>query len=591
VGSELCIRESFDAVGLTLPNNGLVFQRRTIIVALLVGTVITLLASLRPAVRATRVPPIAAVREGAKLAPGRFHRYRGIGAALVIAVGFGALLVGLFVHGLGTAQVLTFMLVGALLVFIGVAVFSSRLVRPLAVAANPVARWSVIALSVAIWPLFSLPYWLIRYGAWGPGPTGRRVGAFLLGSVLNPLLLVVVALMALRRALTTWHPEWPAEVPGVLAERSATEIGGENSRRDPQRTAATAAALMIGLALVTLVAALAAGIIKPFEDAVDENFTADYAVTAQNNFDPIPISVAVAAAKAPGVVSIASVRAGDGRLFDKTIQVTAVDPQAPDVLNLDWKQGSQAVLGQLGADGAVIADDYADDHHLTIGSPIDVETPTGAPLNLKIAGIFHPPTGGSPLGKVTISAATFDKNYEQPRNLFTFVRMRGGVSDTNTNALKASLASFPNAKAVTRAQFKDNEVSGLKNVLNILYVLLALSVVVSLIGIINTLVLTVFERTRELGMMRAIGMTRRQTRRMIRHESVLTALIGAGLGIVLGLVLAGLLSARLDFIEFVLPVPQLITFAVVAVVVGVFAAVFPARRAARLDPLQALQYE
>src|SRR5207244_4190197 len=148
--------------------------------------------------------------------------------------------------------------------------------------------------------------------------------------------------------------------------------------------AATAAALMIGLALVTLVAALAAGIIKPFEDAVDEIFTADYAVTAQNNFDPIPISVAAAAAKAPGVESIASVRTGDGRLFGKTIQVTAVDPQAPDLLSLDWKQGTQAVLGQLGADGTVIADGYADDHHLTIGSPIDVETPTGDSFHLKI---------------------------------------------------------------------------------------------------------------------------------------------------------------------------------------------------------------
>jgi ABC-type antimicrobial peptide transport system permease subunit len=581
----------FDAVGFTLPNNGLVLQTRTIIVALLVGTLITLLASLRPAIRATRVPPIAAVREGAKLPPGRLHRYRGVGAAFLIAVGFAALLVGLFVHGLGTTRVLTFLLVGALLVFLGVAVFSSRLVRPLAVAANPIARWSVVALSVAIWPLFSLPYWLLRYGVWGPGPVGRRVAAFLLGSLLNPLLLVVVTLMALRRALTAWRPEWPAEFPGVLAERSATRIGGENSRRDPQRTAATAAALMIGLALVTLVAALAAGIIKPFEDAVDQIFTADYAVTAQNNFDPIPISVAAAAAKAPGVESIASVRTGDGRVFGKTIQLTAVDPQAADLLSLDWTHGTQAVLGQLGADGAVVADSYADDHHLTIGSPVDLETPRGGQLRLRIAGIYHPPAGGSPFGTVTISSATFDKNYEQPKNLYTFIRMKGGVTDANTNALKASLASFPNAKAVTREQFKDNQVSGLKNVLNILYVLLALSVVVSLIGIINTLVLTVFERTRELGMMRAIGMTRRQTRRMIRHESVVTALIGAALGIVLGLVLAGLLSARLAFIEFVLPVPQLITFAAIAVVVGVFAAVFPARHAARLDPLQALQYE
>ena len=137
----------------------------------------------------------------------------------------------------------------------------------------------------------------------------------------------------------------------------------------------------------------------------------------------------------------------------------------------------------------------------------------------------------------------------------------------------------------------DAQISGLKSILNILYVLLALSIVVSLFGIVNTLVLTVFERTRELGMLRAIGMTRRQVRRMIRHESVITALIGAALGIALGVVLGGLLVARIDFIEFALPVLQLVIFAVAAVVVGIVAALFPARRAARLRVLEALQYE
>jgi putative ABC transport system permease protein len=581
----------FDAVGITLPNNGLVFETRTIVVSLLVGTLITLLASLRPALRATRVPPIAAVREGAKLAPGRFHRFRGVGAASVVIIGFGLLLLGLFVHNLGTAQVLTLMLVGALLVFVGVAVFSSRLVRPLAVAANPLARWSVVAFSAIVWPLFSLPYWLLRRGVWGPGSVGPRILMFVGGALLNPLLLVIVLVMAARRRFTSWSPEWPLDFPGVVTERSATSIGSENTQRDPQRTASTAAALMIGLALVTLVAALAAGIIKPFENAVDRIFIGDYAVTAQNNFDPIPTSAAAAAAKAPGVQAIASVRIGDGRTFNKTIQVTAVDPQAAEVLRLDWTHGSQAVLGQLGANGTFIDTDYAKSHDLKVGSPISVLTPTGGRLDLRVAGIFRAPSGGSPFGAVTISAATFDQNYDQPRNLFTFVRMNGGVNDANTQALKAALAEFPNAKAVTRSQFKTNQISGLKNVLNILYVLLALSVVVSVFGIVNTLVLTVFERTRELGMLRAIGMTRRQTRRMIRHESVVTALIGAALGIVLGLVLSALLTARIDFIEFVLPVPQLIIFAVVSVVVGIFAAIFPARRAARLNPLEALHYE
>ena len=285
---------------------------------------------------------------------------------------------------------------------------------------------------------------------------------------------------------------------------------------------------MIGLALVTLVAVLAQGIISTFTGAVNDIFTSDYAITAQNNFNPIPTSAAEAAASAPGVTAIASVRAGDARIFGKTTQASAVDPQIGQVLTLDWKAGSQAVLAKLGADGAFTDNDYAKTHHLHIGSPVKVQTPTGQTLDLTIKGIFDPPTGGSPFGPVTMSSATFDANYTAPKNLFTFIKMSGGVTDANTKALDSALEAFPNAKAQTRDEFIDNQISGLKSVLNVLYVLLALSVLVSLFGIVNTLVLTIFERTRELGMLRAIGMTRRQVRRMIRHESIITSLIGGG---------------------------------------------------------------
>ena len=192
---------------------------------------------------------------------------------------------------------------------------------------------------------------------------------------------------------------------------------------------------------------------------------------------------------------------------------------------------------------------------------------------------------------MTISQSTWDKFNENPENIYSFVRMRGGETDANLAALSAKLKAYPDAKVQTRQQFIDNQISGLNSVLNILYVLLALSVIVSLFGIVNTLVLTVFERTREIGMLRAIGMTRRQVRRMIRHESVITALIGGVLGIALGIVLGGLLVYRVDFISFSLPVTSLIVFAIATIIVGILAAIFPARRAARLNVLQALQYE
>jgi putative ABC transport system permease protein len=261
------------------------------------------------------------------------------------------------------------------------------------------------------------------------------------------------------------------------------------------------------------------------------------------------------------------------------------------MFRLDWVDGSQETMATLGDDGAFADKGYAKAHRLAIGSPITVTFATGAQKTFKLKGIFDPPAGGSPFGRVTVSQATWDKYNPNPRNLYTFLRVRGGESEVNLKQLGASLKAFPNAKVQTREQFVDNQIKPLSRVLNILYVLLALSVIVSLFGIVNTLVLTVFERTREIGMLRAIGMTRRQVRRMIRAESVITALIGGVLGIVLGIVLGGLLVARVDFIEFSLPVKSLIVFALMTVVVGVLAAIFPARRAARLNVLEALQYE
>jgi putative ABC transport system permease protein len=507
----------FNAVGFTLPNNGLVLHTRTVIVALVVGILITVLASLIPAFRATRVPPIAAVREGAELPPGRFHKYRPVGSVLLTAFGFALLIYGLFGHGLGTKQILLFMGLGTLLVFIGVALLAVRFVRPL---------------------------------SWALGAPAARFGG----------------------------------AAGALAR--------DNARRNPQRTASTASALMIGLALVTLVAVIAAGITKSFRGAVDNLWVSGYAITAQNNFDPIPIAAGNSAARTPGVQAIANVRGGDALIFKSVHQATAVNPGGAQVFNINWLDGgSNAVIAHLGGHGAFVDDNFAKTHHLKIGSPLTLTAPTGESVDLQVHGIFKPPTGGSPFGPVTISDATWDSIYNSPQNIYSFVLMHGGETDANKAALEQQLKAFPDAKVQTKQEFIDNQISGLNAILNVLFVLLALSVIVSLFGIVNTLVLTVFERTRELGMLRAIGMTRRQVRRMIRAEAVITALMGGVIGIVLGAVLGGLLAARIDFIVFALPVAQLTIFAVAAIVVGLLAAIFPARRAGKLNVLEALQYE
>ncbi len=506
----------FDAVGFTLPNNGLLFSTRTIVVSLLLGIVVTLVASVFPAIRATRVPPIAAVREGATIPPGRFARFRTPVAAVITVLGFALLGWGIFGPGLDTTKLLLFMIIGTLLIFIGVALLSAPLI-----------------------PMFT--------------------------QILG----------------------WPATRIGGVAG----SLARDNARRNPQRTASTAAALMIGLALVTLVATLASGITQTFRGAVNDLFKGDYAITAQNNFSPIPTAAADAAAKAPGVTVVGNVRSGDALAFGEAFFATAVDPGTKDVLTLDWKEGSQDTLATLGADGAFVDDGFADKHDLKLGSPIDVTFVSGNTRTFTVKGIFDPPSGGSPFGPVTVSTEVWDAENTAPQNLYSFLNIEGGETDANQAALDQTLAAFPNAKAQTREAFIDNQISGLSSILNILYVLLALSVLVSLFGIINTLVLSVFERTREIGMLRAIGMTRRQVRRMIRHESVITSLIGAAIGIVLGVILAALLIVRVDFIDFAFPTGQIIVFAVAAIFVGILAAIFPARRAAKLNPLEALHYE
>src|SRR3954454_9858332 len=200
----------------------------------------------------------------------------------------------------------------------------------------------------------------------------------------------------------------------------------------------------------------------------------------------------------------------------------------------NWTAGGPSTPARLGSNGAFVSKDFAKKHRLAVGARIDAETPEGKKLALVVRGIYDPPKGAPYLGDLAISVPTFDRAFPTPTNLFTLVNMRGGDTGANTARLTAALRQFPDAKIQTIKEFKKNQLLGLTLLLNLLYVLLSLSIIVSLFGIVNTLVLTVFERTRELGMLRAVGMSRRQVRRMIRQESVVTALLGAVLGIPLG---------------------------------------------------------
>jgi putative ABC transport system permease protein len=383
---------------------------------------------------------------------------------------------------------------------------------------------------------------------------------------------------------------WPAERIGGPAGRLARR----NSMRNPGRTAVTAAALMIGVALVTFVAVFGKGLKESSTSALERQIQADYVVNGRDGWSPIDQEAGEALRDVPGVTAVTGITQDEARVAGEKTTVDGVDPAAlGSVFRFDWKQGGDESLTALRSDGAIVKDDYAKDHDLRIGSPLEVTSVSGAKLKLRVAGISDPPAFDTlGLGDVTISRANYDRAFSTKQDRFTLVNVTRADDRTET-ALSQRLEGFPDAKLQTAAAFTDEVADSIDPLLTLFTVLLALAVIVSLFGIVNTLVLSVFERTRELGMLRAVGMTRRQVRRMVRHESVITALIGSTLGIGVGMFLAALATGALSEydLEFALPVGSLIAFTLVAVIAGILAAILPASRAAKLDPLAALQYE
>jgi putative ABC transport system permease protein len=509
----------FNALGASLPHASMVLKPRTVIVSLAVGIIVTVLATVSPARRATQIAPVAAVQEGATLPPRLGARHPVIPRLMLILAAV-LLLAGAFA-GASVGTSLELLGGGGLLLVVGVSMIAARLVP------------SIVKVV---------------------GAPARRLG----------------------------------DVPGRLA--------GRNALRNPTRTATTAAALMIGLALVTLVATLASGLRASDRAGLKAVVNSDYVLTSRNDFDSFSTAADTRLARVPAVRSVVAVRQDNAAAFGKTIRVDGVGPGASQVLNLRWSTGSDRLLDTLGPSGAVIEQGFARDHHLQLGSAFTIRTGDGRTANLRVRGIVAPRSIEKidpVLGPVVISQAAFDGAFARPQDILTLVRTNTGATPTTTRALTAALVGFNDTRIRTQAGWVTQRSNGINKLLDLLYILLALSVVVSLFGMINALVLTVFERTREIGMLRAAGMSRRQVRRMVRHEGVITALIGAALGLPLGLVIAALITRALSpqGVTFSVPLTSLVIFTLVAVLAGVLAAIAPARRASRLNVLTALHYE
>ena len=425
---------------------------------------------------------------GEELPKGRFHRFTPYAAIAAIVLALFLLGRAMFADDLGTGDRLLSIAGGVLLLFVGVAMISSKLVRALAAALGVPARWVVRAA-------------------------------------------------------------------GALARR--------NSIRNPGRTAATAAALMIGVALVAFVATLANGMKASNRKAIEDQIVADLIITSQDGYTPFVAAAGDAARNASSAETVTHVRS------------------------------EVAEIGRLGRDGMIVDENFAEDHDLAVGQQVTVRTGEGTSLRAVVKGIYKPPPFYPLLGAASITIGAFDELVDRPRNQYTFVNVPGGPTEATKAQLERVTDGYPDARVQTRDEWIEKEDREFDQFLTMLYVLLALSVIISLFGMVNTLVLSVFERTRELGMLRAVGMTRRQTRRMIRHESVITALIGAALGLPLGIFLAVLVTRALDEfdVRFEVPTGQLVFLVILAVIVGLLAAITPARRAARLNPLEALHYE
>jgi putative ABC transport system permease protein len=441
------------------------------------------------------------------------------------------------------------------------------------------------------------------------GRTARRaalavVGMLILGTGLfghtgNSASLVGIGAAAVFigvAALGPYIAQPVCRAIGVPLASSGTtgKLARENAVRNPARTSSTAAALMIGVALVSMFTVMAASIKTSTGSIIDNDLRADFVVTSGaatgggNGFSP---SIERSLAALPQVSDVAGIRGGVIKVFGTVTTVSAADPaKAAQLVNIGVTQGNLATITPT---GIAVSTQVASDKHLSLGSPVAVTYPTTGTKTYTVQAIYtqRAMTGGD----YVLPLAAAEANFPQQLDVTVYVKLVPGVTTAAARpALERVLAAYPNATLQDQAQYKAQQEQQVNGELNLMYGLLAIAMIIALIGIANTLALSIYERTHELGLLRAVGATRGQLRAMVRYESLVIALFGAIEGLVLGVVFGWAIVASLrseGVTSLVFPVSQLLVIAVIAGLAGVVAAIAPSRRAARLNVLQAVTTE
>ena len=419
------------------------------------------------------------------------------------------------------------------------------------------------------------------------------IGAVLLGlGLAKPAIqLVGIGAAALFIGVATLSPALARPLSSVIGRPLprllgvAGKLGRENSMRSPRRTAQTAAALMVGLALVSAMAVFGASLSKSATSSADQAISADLIVTATGSGE-LSNSVPATASAVPGVTASSAVYQGRFEFQNTLTSLTAVSTDhLADTVILRMTAGTPAALAQ----GELLIDSTtATSKHLSVGDSVQARFARTGPTVLRIGGIYQ---ANALIGSYLVSAGFFGAHYSPQPPGALLLRTNGAAVD---NAVTKALAPYQNLQVQTRAQFEQAQVSSVNQLLGLVYALLGLAVIIALIGIVNTLMLSVFERTREIGLLRAVGMRRRQVRAMVRSEAVILAIFGAIVGIVIGTALGLALVASLrqqGITETAVPVTSLLIFLLLSALLGLVAASWPARRAARLDVLAAIATE